>query len=110
MTQDNVPEILKNPEIVDVLKRANNLAMNINLHKIDEDIRGASPDPALQMGILMMAQALAFRRLCAARSVKMRAQKQTLLRYATKDFMAKITAFGFETNPPISQVRDTESQ
>lgn len=72
-----------------------NVALNGSLAAIDQIVRDTSNDVAVQMGVLMMAQALAFRRLRAQHKITTGAQKKYVLKRALADFEEKIRKFGF---------------
>jgi hypothetical protein len=83
---------------------AKNLMTNMALAQIDTFIK--SQPPAMQMGILVLACALTFKRLAHVsnwgRGMKLRA-----LRGLVRDFEVRVRQIGFE---PVSQVREPESK
>lgn len=86
------------------LKATQDLMRNLALAKIDNLIK--HQPPATQMGILVLACALTFKRLAHVagwgRGMKLRA-----LRGLVRDFESKIREVGFS---PVSQVREPESK
>lgn len=73
-----------------------NVALNGSLSAVDQIIRDTSHDVAVQMGVLMMAQALAFRRLRAQHKITTGAQKKFILKKALADFEEKLRKFGWD--------------
>jgi hypothetical protein len=68
------------------------------LQNIDEQVASTTNDPTVQMGILMMAQVLTFRRILAARQVVGRGQRMKFIALAVKDFERKLRQY-HETKP-----------
>jgi len=70
-----------------------NLALNAALQVVDENVRNATGDISQQMGILMLAQVLAFRRLLADKGVKNGGVRHRLVKMALRDFESKLSNF-----------------
>lgn len=98
MTQDNIP-----PE---VLKNVANFTMNVAVARVDELVQSAQPDPLMQCAVLMLAQALVFRRIASQNKMN-HVAKRRLLRGLLQDFDRKIREFGFSDG---SQLRQTDSK
>lgn len=76
------------------LSAAKNMALNAALHEIDERVQSQSSVAEQQMGILMVAQALAFRRLLEQRNIKDRGRRSKMIRLACKDLESKLVKYG----------------
>lgn len=94
-----------------MMEGARTLSLNAHMQAVDDLVRALPAAEA--MGVLMIAQALSFRRLSIERGARTLSQKQTLLRFATRDFQSKITQHGFTwaaaNESPVSQVREIDS-
>jgi hypothetical protein len=79
--------------------RLKNVVLNASVQAVDELVRGASGDPAVQMGVLMLAQAQAFRRLRHAHKIE-GPRRRVILKKAVADFEEKIRKFGYDDPSP----------
>ncbi|MGH7175138.1 MAG: hypothetical protein ACREGR_02140 [Minisyncoccia bacterium] len=84
------------PEVVDAVA---NLMLNFTLRAVDILVQEKCTKPETQMGVLMLAQAAAFRRVCKSHGVTNGIQKRRLLKLAVRDFESKIRLYGFNDSP-----------
>lgn len=77
----------------EVLKVSRNIMLNTAVGGVDEIIKNLPP--ATQMGVLMVAQAVCFRRLMRVMGIKNNGQKHVYLKAALKDFELKIRDLGY---------------
>jgi len=70
-----------------------NLMLNMVLRDIDKLVQEKCAKPETQMGVLMLAQAVAFRRVLKANNVTDRIQRKRFLKLALTDFHAKLNQF-----------------
>lgn len=85
-----------------MIEFAANLQLNSTLQTIDKALRDEFPDrPETQMGVLMMAQALAFARVRRKHRITGGARKRVLDK-ALADFADKIKKFGYEDKPEVT--------
>ena len=75
-----------------------NMAMNSRLKRIDDVAKDGDINADLQMGVLMMAQVLAFRRLCTQHGVKDRGKRLKLIKTATAEFEKRLRQYGNPDN------------
>lgn len=71
-----------------------NLALNAVLQQVDGVVQNSITDPGLQMGVLGLAQALAFRRVLEANGNPGRAHRVRLLKAFMSDLEKKIQKHG----------------
>lgn len=70
---------------------ARNLALNAALQSVDTLITCVSNEAEVQMGVLMMAQILAFRRLLEQKHVTNSGKRHRLVKMALRDFESKLS-------------------
>ncbi len=71
-----------------------NMVLNAALVELDSKVQEYTDDPAMQMGVLMLAQIKAFRRVLSANNVSNRGKRHKLVSLATKDFESKLRLYG----------------
>lgn len=97
MQNENEKAALDAGEAAQAAALARNIALNAAVAELDEQIQKYVSDPAMQMGMLMLVQALAFRRVLAARSkVLNRGQRHKIVRAATEDFERKLRQYAID--------------
>lgn len=94
-TNETAGTLVVNP--ADAAKAAT-LSKNIVMAVIDEAVTQAFNDPGTQMGVIMMAQVLAFRRLLAHHRIRNRGGRMKLIRLATEEFNQRLREFASPNN------------
>lgn len=77
------------------------IALNASLQSIDDAVKLTTATPEMQMGILMMAQVLAFRRVLT-KAGRNRGMRHRLLKLATRDFESKLRQFALDHEEPAT--------
>lgn len=75
-----------------------NIAMNSRLKRIDTLAKEGDINPDLQMGCLMMAQVLAFRRLLEFHKITDRGKRMKLIKTAAAEFEKRLRQYGNPDN------------
>ena len=79
-----------------------NITLNASLQAVDQIVRDTSSDVAVQMGVLMMAQALAFRRLRTQHKLESGPAKKRVLIRALQDFEEKVRKYGWDDSQNLA--------
>ena len=70
------------------------------LARIDRDVQATVPDIGIQMGVIMMAQVLAFRRLLNYHGVTGRGQRLKLVKAAVAEFDQRLREYSVAPQAP----------
>lgn len=81
--------------------QAQSVALNAALGEVNKLVESLVDRPEMQMGVLALAQALAFRRVLASANVTNRGQRYKLMRLATEDFETKLRQFALNYVDPV---------
>lgn len=74
-----------------------NATLNATLSQIEELLTSRFGDPTVQMGVLAMAQALAFKRALARHNITDRNRRRRMMRLALDDIESKLRRHGIDS-------------